>query len=641
MKRLWPLWAKSAKADQAAPKATAKSAARTGKAAGAPLSVRGVNYSSSPLLASKTPLWRSRMLVALVGLSFLGMMAKAVYVQAVNPEFFQAKSEKQHAITEHVQASRGRILDRSGRLLAISVYAPTIYLAPQQFRNKPPKPEKREQLLRLLGLKESEFQARLNGKKSGGYVPLQRQATAEQVKRVMALRIEGVGVDPRYVRSYPEGEASAHLVGWVDAGDKGSDGLEWTFNDSLAGVTGSRVVVRDRIGQIIDELDDAVDPRPGADLQLTIDSQLQALAYQRLRDAVTEFKAKSGSVVVLDSQTGEILAMTNYPSYSPITRRRLSDLAGRNRALTDANEPGSTMKPFVVGLAIEQGLVKPETVLDTSPFKVNDRLISDHEHSHSALTVAQVVQKSSNPGTVRLALRLPDSAMYDTFAGLGFGRKPNLGLPDTKAGRKMLGAATGRLRPWQKWREVEKATMSYGYGISVSLVQLAHAYTALAGDGAALPLSLIKGQPGGNPTRVFRPETAQTMRTMLRGTVSPEGTAALAQPVGYTAAGKTGTAQKLEGRGYSNTRHCAWFAGFSPADKPRVVVAVMIDEPQGTAYYGGLVAAPVFKGVVEHALRMLAVPPDMDIKPPTQTAAQAAAAAAAGRLDVDLGPEVR
>lgn len=587
---------------------------------GAAAPARSMNYASSPLLASKTPLWRSHLLVALVGLSFVGLIAKAVYVQAVNPGFFQAKSEKQHAVTEQIPASRGRIVDRAGRLLAISVSSPTIYLAPQQFRKKPPKPEKLERLLQLLGLRESEFQNRLASKKAG-YVPLKREASTELVKQVMALRVEGIGVDPRYTRSYPEGEAMAHLVGTVDSGDRGSDGLEWAFNDSLAGVIGSRVVVRDRIGQIVDELDEAIDPRPGADLMLTIDAQLQALAYQRLREAVTEHKAKSGSVVVLDAQTGEALAITNYPSYSPTSRRRFNDLAGRNRALTDANEPGSTMKPFVVAQAIENGLVRPDTVMDTTAFKVNDRLISDHEHSHPSLTVAQVVQKSSNPGTVRLAMRLPDSTLHEMFTNLGFGRKPNLGLPDSQAGRKMLGAATGRLRPWQKWREVEKATMSYGYGVSVSLVQMARAYTALAGEGVALPISLVKGQPGGGPVRVFKPETARIMREMLRGTVSAQGTASRAQPVGYSAAGKTGTAQKLEGRGYSNSRHCAWFVGFSPADKPRVVVAVMIDEPQAGEYYGGLVAAPVFKAVVEHALRMLAVPPDMDIKATSLAAA--------------------
>lgn len=575
-------------------------------------SVRDLNYSTNPLLASKTPPWRSQLVVALVGLFFLGMVFKAVYVQAINPEFFQAKSEKQHAMTERVQAGRGRILDRNGRLLAISVYAPTIYLAPQQFRSKPPSDEKLRQLQDLLGLKPAEFEAKLNGRRSGGYVPLRREAPTELVRQVRSLRIEGVGVEPRYVRSYPEGEAATHLIGWVDTGDKGVDGLEWAFNDTLEGTAGVRVVVRDRIGQIIDEIDQISDPHPGDDLALSIDSQLQSLAYQHLRDAVTEHKAKSGSVVVLDVRTGELLAMTNYPSYSPITRRQLNDLTGRNRALTDANEPGSTMKPFVVAEAIENGLVNPDTVIDTTAFRIADRLVSDHEHGFSALTVAQIVQKSSNPGTARLALRMSDRTLYETFSGLGFGQKPDLGLPDTKVGRRALGSATGRLRPWQKWQTVEKATMSYGYGISVSLIQLARAYTALANDGAAQPLSLIKGVRGGEPVRVYRPETARTMRAMLRGTISAEGTGLRAQPVGYSAAGKTGTAQKLEGRGYSNTRHCAWFVGFSPADKPRVVVAVLIDEPQGPAYYGGQVAAPVFKSVVENALRMMAVPPDLD-----------------------------
>jgi len=591
-------------------------------------SVRDLNYSTNPLLASKTPPWRSQLVVACVGLSFLGMVFKAVYVQAINPAFFQAKSEKQHAMTERVQASRGSILDRNGRLLAISVSAPTIYLAPQQFRNKPPKEEKLRQLQDLLGLKPAEFEAKLNGKRTGGYVPLKREASTELVRQVRALRIEGVGIEPRYVRSYPEGEAAAHLVGWVDTGDKGVDGLEWAFNDVLEGTAGVRVVVRDRIGQIIDELEQISDPHSGDDLQLTIDSQLQSLAYQHLRDAVTTHKAKSGSVVVLDVRTGEILAMTNYPSYSPTTRRQLNDLTGRNRALTDANEPGSTMKPFVVAEAIENGLVNPETVVDTTPFRIADRLVSDHDHGFRSLTVAQIVQQSSNPGTARLALRMQDRTLHETFSGLGFGHKPDMGLPDTLVGRRTLGSATGRLRPWQKWQTVEKASMSYGYGISVSLIQLARAYTALASDGSAQPLSLVKGHRGGEPVRVYRQETARTMRTMLRGTIS-DGTGFRAQPVGYSAAGKTGTAQKLEGRGYSNTRHCAWFVGFSPADKPRVVVAVLVDEPQGAAYYGGQVAAPVFKAVVENALRMMAVPPDLEMPMPG-TAGTSSATSAPG-----------
>lgn len=582
------------------------------RAAAPVMSVRGVNYSTSPLLASKTPLWRSQMVLLMVALAFMGMVAKAVYVQVVNPEFFQEESAKRNVLHETVPASRGRILDRSGRLLAVSVSAPTVFVSPKRYLEGSPKPEKVAQLLKLLDLSPTEFKARLD--KGGAYVPLRKQVHADLASQVRKLRIEGVDIDPLYVRKYPEGESTTHVVGWADKGNVGQEGLEWTFNRTLGGVEGSRTVVRDRIGQIIDEIGDPSEPRPGADLELTIDSQLQALAYQQLRDAVTAHNAKSGSVVVLDARSGEVLAMSNYPSYVPGARTKVSPLASRNRALTDANEPGSTMKPFIVGLAIEKGLARPDQVLDTSPFKVSDRLISDHEHGHASLTVAQVVQKSSNPGTVRLALRLPDREMHDMFSALGFGRKPNLGLPDTPEGRKMLGSATGRLRPWQKWREVEKATMSYGYGISVSLLQLARAYTALAGNGTALPLSLIKGHPGGTPEYVFTPETARTMREMLRGTISAEGTAVKAQPVGYTAAGKTGTAQKMEGRGYSSSRHCAWFAGFAPAVDPRVVVAVMIDEPVG-AYYGGLVAAPVFKGVVEHALRMLAVPPDMDIKP--------------------------
>jgi cell division protein FtsI (penicillin-binding protein 3) len=577
----------------------------TRRRSAAATSVRGVNYSTSPLLASKTPPWRSRFLVMMVGLGFLALAGRALYVQVLESDFFQKKGEERYASTIQLPASRGRILDRHGQILAISVNAPTISVNPQQFKANE---EQKRALVSLLRMPLKEFDAKLAD--GGAYVVLRRQIDDGVAQQIRALRVKGLTVEAGYIRRYPENEAAAHVVGFTDIEDKGQEGIELTFQRQLQGHTGSRGVLKDRLGRIVEDLGEPIDPHDGRDVQLTIDSQVQALAYQRIRDAVQEHKAKAGSVVVLDAQSGEILALANYPSYLPGERRNLTGAQLRNRAVTDVFEPGSTVKPFIVSMALEKGFVRPDTVLDTHPFKVGPLLVNDGSHSHDALTVAQVIQKSSNVGTVRMSQRLDNKEMGEMLAALGFGTKPQIGFP---------GAATGKLRPWKTWKPVEKATMSYGYGLSASLLQIARAYTAIARDGELAPLTLIKDEPALPAMRIFEPETARTMRQLLRGTVSAEGTAPLAQPVGYSAGGKTGTAEKQEGRGYNSEKHRAWFSGISPIDNPRVVVAVMIDEPTGV-YFGGLVAAPVFKTVVEQALRTLGVPPDLEVKAPTVTA---------------------
>jgi cell division protein FtsI (penicillin-binding protein 3) len=568
-------------------------------------SVRGVNYSTSPLLASKTPPWRSRFLVLLVGLGFLALAGRALYVQVLESDFFQKKGEERFASTVQLPASRGRILDRNGQILAISVNAPTVSANPQQFKASN---EQKRALVSLLRLPLKELNAKLAD--DGAYVVLKRQIDDGVAQQIRALRIKGLHVEPGYIRRYPENEAAAHVVGFTDIEDKGQEGIELTFQRQLQGTTGSRGVVKDRLGRVVEELGEPVVPRDGRDVQLTIDSKVQALAYQRIRDAVQQHKAKAGSVVVLDAQSGEILALANYPSYLPGERRNLTGAQLRNRAITDVFEPGSTVKPFIAAKALENGIVRPETVIDGHPFRVGPLLVNDGNHGADAFTVAQVVQKSSNVGTVKLAQRLDNKEMGEMLAALGFGTKPQIGFP---------GAATGKLRPWKTWKPVEKATMSYGYGLSASLLQIARAYTAIARDGELAPLTLIKGEEALPAVRVFEPETARTMRQLMRGTVSKEGTAPLAQPIGYSAGGKTGTAEKQEGNGYNSDKHRSWFTGISPIDNPRVVVAVMIDEPSGV-YFGGLVAAPVFKVVVEQALRTLNVPPDLEVKAPPVTA---------------------
>jgi len=583
--------------------------------------VRGVNYSASPLLASKAPPGRSRLLVLFVGLAFLGLIVRALVVQVLDAEFFQKKGEERFAATLTLQASRGRILDRNGQLLAVSVSAPTVVVNPRQFKATA---DQRKSLAELLKLRAGELQSHLDG--GGEYVVLRRQVDDGVVKLVKALDIKGLVFEPGYLRRYPENEAAAHLVGFVSvdeqcgegpkrAQERCGEGIELAYRERLKGHVGTRGVLRDRLGRVVEDMGEPVDPHDGTDVELTIDSKVQALAYQRIRDAVLQHNAKAGSVVVLDALTGEILALANYPSYLPEDRHGRSGEQIRNRAITDVFEPGSTVKPFVVAKALELGFITPDTVFDTNPFNVGPLRVNDGHHSRPSMTVSQIIQKSSNVGTVKISQKLEPREMGELYQALGFGTKPQIGFP---------GAATGKLRPWRGWKPVEKATMAYGYGLSVSLLQIARAYTALARDGELAPLTLVKGEPAMAVQRIFQPETARVMRQMLRGTVSADGTAPLAQPVGYSAGGKTGTAEKQENGHYNSNKHRAWFSGISPIDAPRVVVAVMVDEPTDV-YFGGMVAAPVFKVVVEQALRTLGVPPDMEVKPQVVALANPAA----------------
>ena len=570
--------------------------------------VRNVNYSVSPLLASRTPPWRSKFMVALFGIGSLALVGRALFVQVIGSEFYLHQGEVRYARTLELPASRGRITDRNGVLLASSVPAASLWAIPKDIDADA---GAKARLARLLGMTPKQLDEKLA--ESPNFVWLRRQAEDALATKVLALELNGIHQVREYKRKYPEGEAAAHVVGFTNVEDRGQEGIELAFQGDLAGRTGSQRVIKDRFGRVVEDLGESAAATDGRDVELSIDSKVQFFAYQRVRDAVLQNKAKAGSVVVLDAQTGEILALANYPSYVPGERGQLSGNQLRNRALTDTFEPGSTMKPFIAALAMESGRVKPTTVIQTAPGRLTlgGHTISD-AHPHGPLTVAQVIQKSSNVGTVKMAMQMQPREMHELFSHVGFGQKPQLDFP---------GAVTGRLRPYKSWKPIEQATMAYGYGLSTSLFQLARAYTVFAHDGELLPITLVKrgetANDGGKATgtRVISAKTADAVRTMLNMVTGEGGTAPKAQAVGYSVGGKTGTAYKQEGHGYSTKKYRAWFVGMAPIADPRIVVAVMVDEPSAGKYYGGDVAAPVFSQVVQQTLRTLGVAPDVAVAP--------------------------
>jgi len=564
---------------------------------------RSIRYSSSPLLASKTPVWRSKFVVAAIALGFAGLAARAAHIQIFGNEFFQRQGEVRFVRTLDLPASRGRILDRNGLILASSVPAQSIWAIPEDVVISPPQ---LAELARLLEMSATALDSQLSND-DRTFVWLKRQVDEPIAKKIAELNIKGLYQRKEYKRQYPDGEASAHVVGFANVDNMGQEGMELTFNQELSGRAGSRRVIKDQLGRVIEDIREQEPPVDGKDLQLSIDSKVQFFAYQKLRETVLAHKAKAGSVVVLDAVTGEVLALANYPSYDPDKRRNLSGEQLRNRAMTDTFEPGSTMKPITVAMALEAGRVTPQTLIETGPgrFTMGGFTIRD-THDYGTLTVEGVIQKSSNVGSLKIAQKLSPNEMWDTFTALGYGQKPQIQFP---------GAVTGRLRPWKTWRPVEQATMSYGYGLSASLFQMAHSYTAFAHNGRIIPLTMLKSPEPAVGVRVFSPDNAQAVRRMLEMAAAPGGTGQLAQTVGYSVGGKSGTARKQVGKSYATNKYRAWFTGMSPIDKPRIIVAVMVDEPSNGQYYGGLVAAPVFSETVQQTLRMMGLPPDKAVIP--------------------------
>jgi cell division protein FtsI (penicillin-binding protein 3) len=572
------------------------------------MSSRSVQYTSSPLLASKTPIWRSQFIVAVIAAGFLGLVARAAYVQVIDNAFFKRQGAVRFVRTLDLPANRGRILDRNGNILASSVPVPSIWANPEDIERDP---AKLKALAKLLGMTSAELDKKLQDEDKI-FVWLKRQVDESVAKDIAALKIKGVYDRKEYKRIYPEGESVAHVVGFTNVENLGQEGVELTFNKALGGKAGSRRVIKDRLGRVVEDIGEMVPPLDGEDLQLSIDSKVQYFAYEKIKETVIANKAAAGSVVVLDVKTGEVLALVNYPSYSPGKRGNLSGAQLRNRALTDTFEPGSTMKPIVVGLALEKGLVKPETMIQTAPGKLQmgTATITD-AHPHGLLSVNEIIQKSSNVGTVKIAMQMQPHDMWEVFTQVGLGQKPQVPFP---------GAVAGKVRAYKTWRPIEQATMSYGYGLSTSLFQLAQAYSVFAHDGEMVPMSLVKtNQPEVRGARVYSSHNAAAIRNMLHLVTIQGGTAPKAQTMGYSVGGKTGTAHKVEGKGYASKKYRGFFVGIAPIDNPRIVVAVMVDEPTNGAYFGGDVAAPVFSQTVQQTLRMMGVQPDMAVKPQVVT----------------------
>ena len=561
-----------------------------------------MKFSRSPVLTQAVPAWRARVVLIVLLAGFGTLLGRSLYLQAFNNGFLKVKGEARYERVLEVSATRGRIADRHGEVLAVSTPVKSIWAIPEDAKLQP---AQARDLAHLLELDGRELNRKLASDRD--FVFVKRQISPDLAEKVTALNLPGIHQQEEYRRYYPGGEVTAHLLGFTGADDSGQEGVELTFNNSLSGKPGSRRVIKDRRGNVVEDVESIKRPQDGKDMTLAVDDKIQYLAYSNLKQAVEQNKAKAGGIVVLDARTGEVLALANLPTYNPNNRERLVGAQLRNRALTDTFEPGSTMKPFTAALAIETGHYRYNTLIDTAPGRMTVGNATIHDtHSNGLITVAQVIQKSSNVGAAKMALSLPAEAMWTMFDGLGFGTPLKLGFP---------GEVGGRLRPWQRWQAIDQATMAYGNGISVTLIQLAHAYLAFARDGDLIPLSLTRiDVPPQSSKPVFSAQTAHEVRAMLEMVVGPGGTAPRAQVPGYRVAGKTGTAHKLEGGGYVN-KYVASFVGFAPASDPRLIIAVMIDEPSAGVYYGGEVAAPVFAQVMAGALRTLGVAQDAPLRP--------------------------
>ncbi|WP_322996608.1 penicillin-binding protein 2 [Castellaniella sp.] len=559
-------------------------------------------FHESPVLAGRPAFWRARLVVIVLMLAFAALIAKAISLQILSNEFLQRQGERRYERTLVLPASRGKIFDRSGSVvLASSMSARAVWAIPEDFHKA--SDAQVASLAQLLGMKAQDILQRTQDE-AKNFVYLQRQVALDVADQIRQLKIPGIQQLPETRRYYPEGEVMAHIVGFTNIEDRGIEGIELAFNDLLSGQPGSRRVIKDRLGRVVEDVQAVVPPVDGQNLQLSIDAGIQFDTYTALSEAIQEHKARAGAAIVVDAQTGDILAMVNLPSYDPNDTAQRTGQALRNRVMTDTFEPGSIMKPFTAALALDSGIITTKTRFDTGNgrYRYQGALISDVGR-YGVLDVGGVIQHSSNVGMTMISELLTSQAMWTKFSELGFGRVLQTDFP---------GMAAGLLRPWQRWRPIERATMAYGYGLSVSLIQVAHAYTAFARNGDMVSLSLLRREGRPTSVQVYTPEVARMMRGMLEAAAGPDG-ARRAQVQGYRVAGKSGTARKIVNGQYSTNKYRGSFVGLAPVSDPRIVVAVSIDEPSAGGYYGGRVAAPVFSDIVSSTLRRLGVRPDAPV----------------------------
>ena len=539
--------------------------------------------------------------LVMTGLAFatMGLMWRAVDLQLTHKDFLQNQGDARHLRVVEINATRGRIVDRNHQPLAISTPVDSVWINPRQLADER---DRWPALIELLKIRGDDLQRLIEERIEREFVYLKRHIDPEIAKKVVGLGLPGVHMQREYRRYYPMGEVAAHVVGFTNVDDVGQEGVELAFEEALRGSNGSKRVIKDRYGQIIEEVEYIRAPSDGADLVLSLDRRIQFLAYRALKAAVQKHGALGGSVVVLDSRTGEVLAMANQPAYNPNNRADRVGARFRNRAVTDVFEPGSTVKTFTVASALETGRFKPGSRIDTRPgiLKVGRHKVSDL-HNYGVIDVATVIKKSSNVGASKIALDLPPEQLWDTLDSVGFGKTTGSGFP---------GESGGYLSDYMGWSDIERATLAFGYGLSVTPLQLAQAYSVIASGGLAYPVTFQKVETPDEPERVLAAHATLQVRAMLEAVTGPGGTGKRARISGYRVAGKTGTVRKSTVGGYSEDRYIAVFAGMAPASSPRLVATVTIDEPSGKEYYGGQVAAPVFAEVMAGALRLRGVAPD-------------------------------
>ncbi len=542
---------------------------------------------------------RVSLVIAMFAIFAASLVARAVHLQVLDKEFLNEQADTRHLRTEKISAHRGAITDRNGEPLAISTPVDSIWVNPQELA---PAVNKVGRLAALLDLDPDLLIRRITRSMDREFLYLKRHMSPDKARQVLALELPGVNVQREYRRYYPAGEVTGHLVGFTNIDDAGQEGLELAFNHWLAGESGAKRVLKDRLGRSVENVASIRPPRHGRDLRSSIDLRIQYLAYRALKGAIQQYDAASGSIVVLDVATGEVLAIANQPSYNPNDRSQFAAERYRNRAITDIFEPGSSIKPLIVAAALESGQYRPSSVIDTAPgaITVGAKTIED-KRNLGRVSLTTILARSSNVGATRLAMSLPADQLWSTMTGFGFGELTASGFP---------GESAGLLTHFDHWKEINQATLGYGYGISVTPLQLAQAYAAIGNDGVIRETSLIAVDEPGDGRQVVDASTASAVKRMLEEVVRPGGTGTKAAVTGYRIAGKTGTAWKSGVGGYSEDKYFSIFAGLAPATDPRLAVVVVIDEPAGELYYGSDVAAPVFSDVMAESLRLLAIPPD-------------------------------